>query len=92
VKFVCYIENHDQVANSVWGRRIGQMISPSRRRAATTLLLLGPWTPLLFQGQEFAASTPFLFFADHAAAIRKDIHEGRKKFLSQFPSIAAPAT
>ena len=64
-RFVCYIENHDQVANSAWGHRIGQLTSPGRYRAATALLLLGPWTPLLFQGQEFAASTPFLYFADH---------------------------
>ncbi len=90
-KFVCYVDNHDQVANSAWGSRTGQITSPGRHRAATALLLLGPWTPLIFQGQEFAASTPFLYFADHDRQTSGTIANGRKKFLSQFPSLAVPA-
>lgn len=90
-KFVCYLQNHDQVANSAWGSRTGQITFPGRNRAATALLLLGPWTPLIFQGQEFDASTPFLFFANHAGAISGGVAEGRRKFLSQFPSLAASA-
>jgi maltooligosyltrehalose trehalohydrolase len=53
----------------------------------TALTLLGPATPLLFQGQEFAASTPFLFFVDHTEALREGIRKGRAEFLSQFPSM-----
>jgi len=54
----------------------------------TALLLLGPGTPMLFHGQEFGATTPYLFFADHHAELAKLVHKGRKEFLSQFPSIA----
>jgi maltooligosyltrehalose trehalohydrolase len=54
----------------------------------TALLLLGPQTPMLFQGQEFAASTPFLFFADHHAELAKSVRKGRASFLSQFPNVA----
>ena len=87
-RFVCCLENHDQVANSAWGSRLGQITSPGKHRAATALLLLGPWTPLVFQGQEFAASTPFDFFADHGPDIVQAIDDGRRQFLSQFPSLA----
>ena len=63
--FVNFIENHDQVANSAHGHRLHQMTSPGRYRAMTAYLLLAPGTPMLFQGQEFASSAPFHFFADH---------------------------
>ena len=63
-KFINYIQNHDQLANSARGQRIHQLTSPGRLRAMTALLLLAPQTPLLFQGQEFAASSPFLYFND----------------------------
>src|SRR6185436_7942914 len=86
--FVAYMENHDQVANSVFGRRLHQLSSPGRYRAMTALTLLGPATPLLFQGQEFASSAPFLFFADHREELREAIRNGRREFLSQFKSIA----
>src|SRR5438105_15098102 len=62
--FVAFIENHDQVSNTAAGQRLRFETSPGRYRAMTALLLLGPWTPLLFQGQEFGASTPFIFFTD----------------------------
>jgi maltooligosyltrehalose trehalohydrolase len=54
----------------------------------TTLWLLSPPTPLLFQGQEFGASCPFLYFADHNEKLAPMVHDGRKEFLRQFPSIA----
>jgi len=85
-RFVSYIENHDQVANSAFGRRLHQLASPGRHRALTALTLLGPATPMLFQGQEFASSAPFLFFADHREELRQAIRDGRREFLSQFVS------
>jgi maltooligosyltrehalose trehalohydrolase len=88
-RFVTYVQNHDQVANSADGRRLHALTSPGRWRAITALLLLGPGTPLLFQGQEFAASTPFLYFADHKAELAAAIREGRAKFLSQFRTLTA---
>jgi maltooligosyltrehalose trehalohydrolase len=56
----------------------------------TALLLLAPGTPMLFQGQEFAASSPFFYFADHQPELAKLVGQGRVKFLSQFPSLALP--
>ena len=85
--FVGFTENHDQVSNSARGLRLHQLTSPGRYRAMTTLLLLGPWTPMLFQGQEFAASSPFAFFADHNPDLAKLVRRGRQEFLAQFPSI-----
>jgi len=55
------------------------------------LLLLGPGTPMLFQGDEFAASSPFLYFADLDPALAPKVREGRAKFLAQFASLADPA-
>jgi maltooligosyltrehalose trehalohydrolase len=88
--FVTYLENHDQIANSAAGERLHQLTSPGCYRALTAVLLLGPGTPMLFQGQEFAASTPFLFFADHVGDLARSVREGRRKFLGQFPSLVAP--
>lgn len=88
IHFVNCLQNHDQIANSLWGRRIHTLTSHSKLRALTALLLLGPNTPMLFQGQEFAASSPFLYFADHDPELAKLVAEGRARFLKQFPSIA----
>jgi maltooligosyltrehalose trehalohydrolase len=89
--FVSFIENHDQVANSAEGARMRFESSPGVYRAMTALLLLGPWTPLLFQGEEFGATTPFVFFADIGDDnLREAIRAGRFEFLAQFPSIASP--
>ncbi len=87
--FVSFLQNHDQVANSLRGARIHQLTDPARLRAMTALILLGPATPMLFQGQEFAASTPFLYFADHHSELAALVADGRRKFLAQFPRIAA---
>jgi len=87
--FVNYLQNHDQVANSARGTRLYQATSPGRARALTMLLLLLPQTPLLFQGQEFAASAPFLFFADHHPELSTAVRKGRGEFLRQFASINA---
>ena len=90
--FVGFIENHDQVANSAFGERVRLQSSPGRYRAMTALLLLGPWTPMLFQGQEFGATTPFMYFADAEGDLRKSIEKGRFTFLKQFPSSASAET
>ncbi len=88
-RFVQYIENHDQVANSATGARAYQLASPGRYRAMAALLLLSPQTPMLFQGQEFGSSKPFLYFADHKPELAEAVRKGRVEFLSQFPSIKA---
>jgi maltooligosyltrehalose trehalohydrolase len=86
--FVNYLQNHDQVANSA----CGQTTSPGRFRAITALLLLAPGVPMLFQGQEFGASSPFLYFADHNKELAALVAEGRSEFLEQFPCIASSHT
>ena len=88
--FVNYLQNHDQIANGS-GARLHQMTSIGKLRALTVLLLLMPQTPMLFQGQEFATSAPFLYFADHNDELSALVKEGRAKFLKQFPSLAAAA-
>ena len=88
--FVNYLENHDQVANAGRGARLHQRTSPGRYRAMMALLLLAPQTPLLFQGQEFQSSAPFLYFADHQGELAGAVSRGRREFLSQFPSLATP--
>jgi maltooligosyltrehalose trehalohydrolase len=91
--FVAFVENHDQVSNTLAGQRVRFETRPGRYRAMTALLLLGPWTPLLFQGQEFGASTPFLYFSDVGDdQLRDAVRKGRFEFLSQFPSLASPKT
>ena len=88
-KFIVFIQNHDQVANSGAGNRIHEETSRARLRALTALCLLAPQVPMLFQGQEFAASAPFLYFADHKPELAKLVREGRARFVTQFPSLAA---
>jgi maltooligosyltrehalose trehalohydrolase len=88
--FVTFIQNHDQIANSARGYRRHLLTSPGRYRAMTALMLLGPGTPMLFQGQEFGASAPFLFFADHEPELARLVRRGRAEFLTQFPGLATP--
>jgi maltooligosyltrehalose trehalohydrolase len=90
VQFIQFIENHDQVANSLQGHRVWQLTSPGKFRAMTALLLLSPQTPMLFQGQEFADSTRFVFFADHHPELARLVAAGRKEFVRQFRAITDP--
>ena len=91
--FVCFIENHDQIANTGPGQRPRFQTSPRRYRAVTALLLLGPWTPLLFQGEEFGASSPFRFFADVGdVSARNGISKGRAELLAPFLSLTEEET
>src|SRR5207253_10378873 len=87
--FVSFIENHAEVPITATGERFRFQSSPGRYRAMTALLLLGPWTPLLFQGEEFGASTQFVFFTDVGdGPMREAIRKGRFSFLALFPSLA----
>lgn len=88
--FVAFMENHDQVANKIGGERVRFETSPARYRAMTALFLLAPWSPMLFQGQEFGTSKPFLYFSDIGdEKLREAIRKGRLEFLSQFPSLGS---
>lgn len=91
-RFVTFLQNHDQVANSGRGLPLPALTSPGRLRAMTAYWLLGPGTPMLFQGQEFGSARPFLYFAEHKPDLAKLVAVGRHKFLTQFPELGLPAT
>ena len=86
--FVNFVQNHDQIANSGLGLRLHYLTSPGNYRAITALMLLAPGTPMLFQGQEFASSNRFFYFADHQPELAAAVRRGRADFLSQFRSLA----
>ncbi len=86
--FVTFVQNHDQVANAARGWRLHQLTSHPRARALTALSLLMPGTPMLFQGQEFWASTPFLYFADHKPELAALVRKGRHDYMANFASLA----
>jgi maltooligosyltrehalose trehalohydrolase len=79
------VQNHDQVGNRAAGERIAALVDEGRLKAAAALLLTTPFTPLLFQGEEWAASTPFQYFTDHAdQALGKAVAEGRRHEFAAF--------
>ena len=71
------LQNHDQVGNRAFGKRLSSIISIDEYRAGRRVLMLLPYTPLMFMGQEFAASSPFLYFTDHNAEVGRAVSEGR---------------
>jgi len=87
-RFVYCIQNHDQVGNRALGERLHHQIALGAYRAASALLLLGPATPLLFMGQEWAASTPFLFFTDHNAELGRLVTAGRRAEFAGFTAFS----
>ncbi len=87
-QFVYYIQNHDQIGNRPRGNRMTDDISLPLYRALSSLLLLLPQTPLLFMGQEWAASSPFLFFTDHYQKLGRAVREGRRREFHSFRNFA----
>jgi maltooligosyltrehalose trehalohydrolase len=84
-RFVGFIQNHDQVGNRAIGDRVAQIVGPDRARIAAALVLLAPFVPMLFQGEEWAASTPFQYFADHDdPELARLVSEGRKREFAAF--------
>ena len=83
--FIGFIQNHDQVGNRATGDRLEQIVGMDRAKVAAGLVLTAPFVPLLFQGEEYAASTPFLYFADHEdPEMAKAVSEGRKREFAAF--------
>ena len=89
-KCVVCVQNHDQVGNRALGDRLHHTADPSAWRAAVTVLLTSPMTPLLFMGQEWAASAPFLFFTDFEPELGAKVVEGRRREFRAFPEFATP--
>ncbi|HEX2092587.1 MAG TPA: malto-oligosyltrehalose trehalohydrolase, partial [Longimicrobiaceae bacterium] len=90
-RFVHCIQNHDQVGNRALGDRLHHEVDPALYRAASALLLLSPYTPLLWMGQEWAASTPFLYFTDHPEELGKRVTEGRRNEFRGFSAFQDPS-
>ncbi len=90
--FVDFLQNHDQIGNRAFGERISALAPRAAVRAATAALLLAPAIPLLFMGEEWDASTPFLFFSDFGADLARAVTEGRRKEFAAWPAFADPAT
>jgi maltooligosyltrehalose trehalohydrolase len=86
------IQNHDQVGNRALGERITSQTDLDTYCAISTLLLFLPSTPVLFMGQEWAASTPFLFFSDHDAELGEAISRGRREEFKHFDAFSDPAS
>jgi maltooligosyltrehalose trehalohydrolase len=84
--FVYALQNHDQIGNRPFGDRLSHSVDRGRYLAASMLLLFVPQTPLLFMGQEFAASTPFQYFTDHNPELGRLVSEGRRKEFAAFSS------
>lgn len=89
-RFVHCISNHDQTGNHAFGERLSRRILPTALRAAEALLCLSPYTPMLFMGQEWAASTPFIFFTDHNEDLGKLIIKGRRDEFKNFAAFSQP--
>lgn len=92
-RFVFYLQNHDEIGNRPMGERLHHLIEPARHRAAITLLLMLPQTPLLFMGDEWAASSPFTFFTDHHEKLGARVAAGRAHQFGRFEtfeSVMAP--
>ena len=87
-QFVFCIQNHDQIGNRPHGNRLDEDVSLEAYRAASALLLFAPQLPLIFMGQEWAASTPFQYFTDHNPELGKLVSEGRREEFSDFPGFA----
>jgi maltooligosyltrehalose trehalohydrolase len=83
--FVGFIQNHDQVGNRATGDRLEQIIGFDKAKVAAGIVLTSPFIPMIFQGEEFAASTPFQYFADHEdAEMAKLVSAGRKREFAAF--------
>jgi maltooligosyltrehalose trehalohydrolase len=90
-QLVICLQNHDQVGNRAMGERLHHQIDLPAYRAATVLLLCAPQMPLLFMGQEWAASSPFQFFTDHHAVLGALVTEGRRREFGHFRAFADPS-
>jgi malto-oligosyltrehalose trehalohydrolase len=88
--FVSFLQNHDQIGNRAFGERISRLAPPVVLRALAALVFLAPAPPLLFMGEEWAASTPFLYFCDFEPELARLVTEGRRREFAAFAEFADP--
>ena len=84
-RLVGFSQNHDQIGNRARGERLCHLVNETRQRIAAALVILGPFTPLLFMGEEWAASTPFRYFTDHQdPRLVEAVRAGRRREFAAF--------
>jgi maltooligosyltrehalose trehalohydrolase len=88
--FVSFLQNHDQIGNRALGQRLSDLAHPARLEAVYACLLLSPHVPMLFMGEEFAASTPFLYFCDFGPELAQAVSDGRRNEFARFAAFADP--
>jgi len=88
--FVSFLQNHDQVGNRACGERVACLSSSAALRALAAVLLLAPSPPLLFMGEEFGATTPFLFFCDWSGSLADKVRNGRREEFRKFERFSSP--
>jgi malto-oligosyltrehalose trehalohydrolase len=89
--FVNFLQNHDQIGNRAFGERIASLAPDDAVRAASAVVMLAPALPLLFMGEEWSATTPFLFFSDFGAELGAAVTEGRRREFAAWPAFSDPA-
>ena len=90
--FVSFLQNHDQIGNRAIGDRITAIADPQPVKAMAAIYLLAPHPPMIFMGEEFAASTPFLFFCDFGRELARAVTEGRRNEFARFERFKDPAS
>lgn len=90
-RFVISLQNHDQIGNRAFGERLSALAPQEALTAATALVLLAPFIPMLFMGEEWDTTAPFLFFTDHAADLGAQVRAGRRREFARFAAFADPA-
>lgn len=83
-QLIVFAQNHDQIGNRAQGERLSMLLSVAELKAVAALTLLAPFVPLLFQGEEWGAKSPFLYFTDHNPELGRLVAEGRSKEFSSF--------
>ena len=89
-RFVVCIQNHDQIGNRAFGDRLHHQVDAAAWRAVSVLLLTIPMTPLMFMGQEWSATTPFLYFTDLEPGLGRLVTDGRRREFKAFPEFSKP--
>ena len=89
--FVVCLQNHDQIGNRAMGERLSTLAEPGHLRAATALLLLSPFVPLIFMGEEWSTDRPFLFFTSHNDDLAKLVRAGRRDEFKHFAAFENPS-
>ena len=89
-RLVTFAQDHDQIGNRAMGERLDALAPAARVEALLTLLLLSPQVPMLFMGEEFAATTPFLYFCDHAGDLAHAVTDGRRNEFARFAAFSHP--